>query len=149
MCNFIPVRNLLIALGILAVLAGSSAIFALMWERFSGYPPVTVISYSAAASWAIAAFVLYTFALDALTTFCNCAAAIPACAAVCSFLTALVRIQGVLLLALFALSAVLAGDILELEWPLRVAVLAAAGAVVTLTVYIGIWGSKLGACQGP
>jgi hypothetical protein len=149
MCNFIPVRNFLIALGILAGLAGSSAIFALMWERFGGYPPVAVISYAAASSWAIAAALLCKFALDALTIFCNCAAAIPACASACGFLTALLRILGVLLLALFAVCAVLSGDILELEWPLRLAVLAAAVAVMTLTVTVGIWGSKLGACQGP
>jgi hypothetical protein len=149
MCNFIPVRNLLIALGILAGLAASSAIFALMWERFGGYPPVAVISYAAASSWAIAAVVLYMFALNALTTFCTCAAAIPACAAACGFLTAVLRVLGVSLLALFALCAVLSGDILELGWPLRAAMLVAAVTVTVLMVYVGIWASKLGACQGP
>jgi hypothetical protein len=149
MCNFIPVRNLLISLGILASLAGSSAIFALMWERFGGYPPVTVISYAAASSWAIAAFVVYTFALDALTTFCTCAAAVPACSAACSFLTPLLRMLSVFLFALFALCAVLSGDILQLGWPLRAAVAVAAVAVLVLTGMVGIWASKLGACQGP
>jgi hypothetical protein len=149
MCNFIPVRNFLITLGILAGFAGSSAIFALMWERFGGYPPVAVISYTAAATWAISAVLVSTFALNALTTFCTCAAAIPACASACGFLTALVRLLSVCLVSLFALCAVLAGDILELGWPLRLAVTAFAAAVVVLTAFVAIWASRLGACQGP
>jgi hypothetical protein len=147
MCNYIPVRNLLIALGILGGLAVSSTVFALWWERFGGYPLVTAISYSAASSWALAAAVVLGFALNALTTFCTCAAGIPACAAACGSMTTLLRSLLGLLFALFALCAILAGDFLELGFALRLAAMVALSTASVLLVSMGIYSSRLGACQ--
>jgi len=149
MCNFIPLRNLLIALGILAGFAASSAMFALMWERFGGFPLVTAISYTAAATWAFAALVVLAFAMSALTTFCTCASAIPACAAACASEGPYLRTLLGFLVALAAVCGVLAGDLLELGWPLRLGVVVAAVGVTGIMVMIGLYASRLGACQGP
>jgi hypothetical protein len=149
MCNFIPVRNLLIAVGIIGGFAVTSVVFALMWERFGGLPLVTSISYSAASSWALATAVLLGFALNALTTFCTCAAAVPACTADCSSMATLLRSLLGLMFALFALCAVLAGDILELGFALRFAAMVAMASASVALVTMGIYASRLGSCQGP
>lgn len=147
MCNFIPVRNLLIAVGILGGFAVTSLLFALMWERFGGLPLVTAISYSAASTWALSTAILLGFALNALGTFCTCAAAIPACAAACGSMTTLLRSLLGLMFALFAACAVLAGDFLELGFALRFAAIFAMATASVLLVTMGIYASRLGSCQ--
>src|SRR5262245_29274325 len=84
MCNFIPVRNWLITLGILVGFAATSAIFAMLWQRHGGLPIVTTISYAAASTWALAALGALYATTSALTMFCNCAGRVAACASACA-----------------------------------------------------------------
>ena len=76
MCNYVPVRNWLIALSIIAAAAISSAILAGVLENTLPPPLVWIaaICFAAAASWAAAGFAMSLFASKALDTFCACIA---------------------------------------------------------------------------
>ncbi len=147
-CNFSPLRNLLVSLGVLTGFAASSAVFAMVWQSHGGYPIVTTISYSAAATWALAALVVLGFALSALGTFCACASGMAACASACS------SIRPVLLTLLGCLAALIggclveAGDWADLGSAIWIGITLAASGATVLIGTVGFYGSKLSSCQG-
>ena len=148
MCDFTSLRNLLISLGVLSGLAASSAVFAMVWQSHGGYPIVTTISYSAAATWALAALIVLGFALSALGTFCACASKVAACASACSSIRPVLLTLLGCLVALVAGCLVEAGDWADLGWALWVGIILAASGATVLTGTVGFYGSKLGSCQG-
>jgi hypothetical protein len=149
MCNFIPVRNWLITLGILAGFAGTSAVFAMLWQKNGGFPLVTTISYSAAATWAAGALTAWYFTTSALTTFCTCAGRVSACAAACASLRIFLTILMIDLYALCGLCAVEAGDWAGLEWYLWPPIILAASAALMVTGMVGFYGNALRTCGAP
>lgn len=85
MCDFSPVRNWMIALGILIGFAVSSAFFALGWAN-SPWPLllISIISFGIAATGCAVAIGLIRLALDAVELYCKCKGR--ACAGPCSLL---------------------------------------------------------------
>jgi hypothetical protein len=149
MCNFIPVRNWLIALGIFAGFAASSAYFAMIWQKSGGFPIVTSISYSAAGSWAVSALITMAFTFGALATFCTCAAAVPACAAACTAIRTALTALMVALIALIAGCIVGAADWADLGEYIFIWVSLAASAVAIAMGTVAFYGSRLGSCGAP
>jgi hypothetical protein len=149
MCNFIPLRNFLISLGILAGFAATSAMFAMLWQKNGGFPLVTTISFSAAATWALSALMVLYFTMSALTTFCTCAARVAACAAACSAIRPLLLTLTGLLVALFAGCTVEAGDWTGLDWEIWGGLILASSGTLVIIGTIAYYGASLGRCQGP
>jgi hypothetical protein len=149
MCNFIPLRDALTALGILAGLAATSAVFAFLWASHGGIPFVTTISFSMAATWCLAALITLYFAMKALTTFCNCASKVTACAMACSVVRPALFALIAALTVTLALCFVAAGDptaVYESTGAI-VGLLVAACAILGIVGLMGIYASRLSSCQ--
>jgi hypothetical protein len=87
MCNYSAVRGWLIGMLAFAALAMSSVIFAMSVQNIPIWGQiVSSVSFGIAALWASAVVGSAASAASALTTFCNCTAAIPACASACKSL---------------------------------------------------------------
>jgi hypothetical protein len=87
MCDYSAVRGWLIGMLAFAALAMSSVIFAISVQNIPIWGQiVSSASFGIAALWASAVVGSAISAASALTTFCNCTAAIPACASACKSL---------------------------------------------------------------
>lgn len=144
MCNFAAVRNWLIAMTFLIGAAVSSAFFAWGWV-YSKTPwgeIIATVSFAAAASWCVGALTALFILDGAVMTFCACASANPACAAVCS------RIRRELFALAFALMALIVACLVMAKPPVGPVLLAAAlAAVIAASVVVGISMLNLATCQ--
>ena len=149
MCNFIPVRNWLIALGIFVGFAVSSAYFAMLWQKSGGFPLVTTISYSATGTWCASALITAAFTFGALASFCTCAAAVPACAAGCTSIRTALTALTVALVVLMVGCIVAAGDWADVGEYLWIWVSLAASTAAIAMGTVAYFGSRLGSCGAP
>lgn len=145
MCNFVPLRNWLIALAIATGWAVSSGWFAYAWND---YPFVGAISWSITLTAAIATSVCLVGALTAASTFCACVAAISACTTACSSISSALLFVWAPVAGLI----VAAGGALgygATKSTLLVAMFLVTAAFAAMTIYIASLAITLGSCQAP
>lgn len=141
MCNFSPVRNLLIALAAAVGWAVSSAWFAYFW---GGVPVVSTISWGITGAAAVLVLVLTLLAISAVNTFCTCVAAVSACSTACTTINTALLLT---LLPIFALGYVSANHADRNVALLIVFYVTSAFAV--LTGWIASLAATLSTCQNP
>jgi hypothetical protein len=152
-CDWVAIRNLMIALGIFISAASSSAIFVVTWMRFAVEGPwkpiVTAASLASVAGWCVPAIVMLAILMNTISTFCSCAGAITLRASACASLTPWLLPLMVFLLALAALG--IAGSF-DPELPYNpVYLVALSGVAIAAAVimgFIAVFADRLIHCQG-
>jgi len=144
MCSFSALRTrLFIAFALIVLSLASAAVaLSLAWNPYAWGP-----CFWAAATWTTAAFIFIAVSVQpALSAFCDCAKAIPACALACKSLSDWLTLLYGLLFSLWLLCVclALAGPIGLLGTLLVVGLLAA---LSTLLLFYWIWASQLASCQ--
>jgi hypothetical protein len=148
MCDFTPVRNWLIAVGVLIGGAVSSAMFGWAWS-YAKVPwgaIVSSIGFWAALTWGTAAMAALGFGFKgALDTFCACTASKPICAAACADANAA---YGGLMLALFGFNALSFGcAAYGAPTPLLILLAVSIAAVLAGSIALTLAAAKLSSCQ--
>jgi hypothetical protein len=152
-CDWVAIRNLMIALGIFISFATSSAIFVITWVRFAldgpWKPIVTAASLASVAGWCVPAIVMLAILMSTISSFCACSSTITLCASACAGLTPFLLPLMVFLLALMALGIAGSFDPELPENPVYlVALIFAAAGVGSLMGLIAVLADRLIRCQG-